>query len=74
MLYAQENGIVLLIFPPNFSRRLQPLGVAVFGLLKCRLAAHQNDWFSHRGKTIIVSHITGITDKAFNLSFIEIIL
>jgi len=34
ILYARENGVKLVTFPPHCSHRLQPLDVGVMGALK----------------------------------------
>lgn len=34
LVYAEENGVVMLTFPPHCSHRMQPLDVAVYGPVK----------------------------------------
>lgn len=70
ILYARENGIVLLSFPPHTSHKLQPLDIGVFGPFKGKCAISFNDWLSSNpGKTIAVKHIPRLTKTPFLESF-----
>ena len=42
ILYARENGITLVTFPPHCSHQLQPLDVGVLGPFKGKLCAWHN--------------------------------
>jgi len=44
ILYARENAITLVIFPPRCSHKLQPLGVEVMRPFKGKLCVAQHDW------------------------------
>ncbi|KAF2887697.1 hypothetical protein ILUMI_18476 [Ignelater luminosus] len=66
ILFARENGIVLLSFPPHTSHKLQPLDVEVFGPFKGRCAVSLNDWMSSNpGRTITVKHVHKLTKNRF---------
>ncbi|XP_023310002.1 uncharacterized protein LOC108904856 [Anoplophora glabripennis] len=70
ILYARENGIVLLSFPPHTSHKLQPLDVGVYGPFKGKCAVSLNDWMSNNpGKTVSVKHIARITKKPYLEAF-----
>lgn len=45
MVYARENGIVLLTLPPHCQHRMQPLDVGVYGPFKSNLKIAFNDDF-----------------------------
>ena len=48
--YAKENGIVLILFPPHCSHKLQSLDMSVFGPLKKRTSRAQQHWMrNHQG-------------------------
>ncbi|KAK9703614.1 hypothetical protein QE152_g29244 [Popillia japonica] len=69
ILYAKENGMVLLTFPPHTSHRLQPLtshrlqplDVAVYSPFKSRYAVALNDWIiSNPGKAATIHDLAMI--------------
>lgn len=43
VMYAKDNGMVLVTFPLHCSHRLQPLDVGVMGPFKSKLRVAQND-------------------------------
>lgn len=43
VMYAKDNGMVLVTLPPHCSHRLQPLDVGVLGPFKSKLRVAQND-------------------------------
>lgn len=70
ILYARDNGIVILTLPPHCSHRLQPLDVTVLGPFKRALSVTQNDWLvSHPGQKIVISELTGLCSQAYDQSF-----
>lgn len=70
IVYAKENGIVLLTFPPHFSHRLQPLDVGVLGPFKAKFKVACNDWMlNHSGRTITIHNIAEIVGIAYATSF-----
>lgn len=46
IMFARENGIVLVTFPPHCTHRLQPLDVGVMGPFKGKPRVAQNDWMT----------------------------
>jgi hypothetical protein len=46
LLYAIENAITLVNFPPRCSYRLQPLDVGVMRPFKGKLRVAQHDWMT----------------------------
>lgn len=70
VLFAKDNGIVLVTFPPHCSHRLQPLDVGVLGPFKSKLRVAQNDWMvSNPGKTISIHNLAGLANTAYAASF-----
>lgn len=70
IVYAKENGIILLSFPPHCTHRMQPLDVGVYGPFKAKLKVAFNDFMlSNPGKTITVYDIPKLTNIAFTNSF-----
>lgn len=70
IIYARENGIVLVTFPPHCTHRLQPLDVGVMGPFKGKLRVAQNDWMtSNPGKTITIHELASLTNVAYLSSF-----
>ena len=45
-LYARENGITLVTFPPHCSHRLQTLDVGMLGPFKGKLRVTQHYWLT----------------------------
>lgn len=70
VLYARENGITLVTFPPHTSHRLQPLDVTVYGPFKTKLAVAMNNWMiSHPGRTITIHDLCSLVNPAFEATF-----
>ncbi|XP_074037775.1 uncharacterized protein [Leptinotarsa decemlineata] len=70
ILYARDNGIVIVTFPPHCSLRLQPLDVSVYGPFKGKYKIASNDWMiAHPGKTITIHNIVELAGKAFQNLF-----
>lgn len=70
VIYAKENGIIIVTFPPHCTHRLQPLDVSVMGPFKAKYKVAQNDWMlSHPGKAITIHNIAYLAGKAFENSF-----
>ncbi|KAJ8366024.1 hypothetical protein SKAU_G00148550 [Synaphobranchus kaupii] len=63
--FCQENGVVLLTFPPHCSHKLQPLDRSVFGPLKKKMNTLMDSWMrSHPGKTATIYDLPGIVAEA----------
>ncbi|KAK9737048.1 CENP-B N-terminal DNA-binding domain [Popillia japonica] len=70
ILYAKENGMVLLTFPPHTSHRLQPLDVTVYSPFKSRYAVALNDWIiSNPGKAATIRDLAMIVNVAYQSTF-----
>ena len=70
IMFARENGIVLVTFPPHCTHRLQPLDVCVMGPFKGKLRVAQNDWMTaNPGKTITIHDLASLTNAAYLSSF-----
>ncbi|KAJ8910823.1 hypothetical protein NQ315_004683, partial [Exocentrus adspersus] len=70
VIYAKENGIVMVTFPPHCTHQLQPLDVSVMGPFKAKYKVAQNDWMlAHPGKTITIHNVAHLAGKAFENSF-----
>lgn len=70
ILFARENGIVLVTFPPHCSHRLQPLDVGILGPFKSKLKIAENDWLlSNPGKTVTIHNLAALTNTAYIASF-----
>lgn len=70
IIFAKENGVIMVTFPPHCTHRLQPLDVSVMGPFKTKYKVAQNDWMlSHPGKTITIHNVADLAGKAFQNSF-----
>lgn len=70
VLYARENNIMILTFPPHCSHRLQPLDVTVFGPFKARYRATINNWMTtNPGKTVTIYNVAQFGRDAFYAAF-----
>lgn len=70
VIYAKEEGLVLLTIPPHCTHRLQPLDVSVMRSFKSKLMVAFNDWMvANPGRTITIHDLAGLSNKAFTLSF-----
>lgn len=70
ILYARENGIVMLSFPPHTSHKLQPLDVGVFGPFKRFCKVSFNDYLCNNpGKKIDIYDIAKLTQTPFLRAF-----
>ena len=66
ILYARQNGVTLVTFPPRCSRRLQPLDVGVMGPFNGKLRVAQHNWMTaNPGKVITVLHLALLTNAAY---------
>ena len=71
--YAQENGIVIITFPPHCSHKLQPLDVGVYGPFKRSFNDECNAWMvssCNSRKTISIYEIAALTKKAFHKAIV----
>lgn len=63
--FCKNHGIVLLSFPPQCSRRLQPLERSAYDPLKKAVNSTCDEWMrSHPGKTMSIYDIPGIVASA----------
>lgn len=70
IIYAKDNGIILLSFPPHCSRRMQPLDIAVYGPFKSAMKVAFNNFIStYAGKAITIYDIPTLSKIAFKFSF-----
>lgn len=70
VLYARENGITFVTFPPHCSHKLQPLDVGVLGPFKAKMKIAQNDWMTcNPGKTISIHTLPSLVNTSFNSTF-----
>lgn len=70
VMYAKDNGMVIVTFPPHCSHRLQPLDVGVLGPFKSKLRVAQNDWMvSNPGKTINNHNLARLANTTYAASF-----
>lgn len=66
LVYAKENGIVLLCLPPHCTHRMQPLDVAFFGPLKTYYDQEITKWLkSHPGRVVTQFQIGGLLTEAY---------
>ena len=64
--FAQENGIVLLSFPPHCSHRMQPLDRMVYGPFKTHYNVAADAWMKeNKGKSMTIYELVGLVGKAF---------
>lgn len=70
ILFARQNHLIILTFPPHCSHRLQPLDVTVFGPFKARYRASMNDWMtSHPGQTVTIYNVSEFAKDAYYSAF-----
>jgi hypothetical protein len=68
--FANDNGIILLTFPPHCSHALQPLDVCVYSPFKRAFDASHNDWLQlNLEKRITVKEIEELTRPAYVAAF-----
>ena len=68
VLFARENNIMILTFPPHCSHRLQPLDVTVFGPFKTHYRTSMNDWMTcNPGKTVTIYEVSQFAKDAHAL-------
>lgn len=67
--YAEENGIVMLSFPPYCSHKLQPLDRTVYGPFKEHINSASESWvMQNPGKSMTIYDIPGLVARAFPLA------
>lgn len=65
-----KNHLIILIFPPHCSHRLQPLDVAVYGPYKSRYKIAMNEWMlSNPGVTVTIYNVGQFVKEAFFKTF-----
>lgn len=71
IFYCRDNnGLVLLTFPPHATHRLQPLDIYVLGPFKERCRTSFNEWMTkHPGTAITIYDIAHLTARPFNETF-----
>jgi len=70
ILYASENGIILVTFPPYCSHLLQPLEAGVMGLFKGKLCLAQHNWMTANPHKVITDHdLASLSNAAYQASF-----
>lgn len=70
VMYAKDNGLVLVTFLLHCSHRLQPLDVGVLGPFKSKLRVAQNDsMVSNPGKTINNHKLAALAITVYGASF-----
>ena len=68
--YPKEHGIVLLLFPPHCSHKLQPLDRAVYGFFKRYYNSVCYCWMKeNKGKTMTIYDIPDMVGRAFPRAF-----
>lgn len=64
--YAEENGIVMLSFPPYCSHKLQPLDRTVYGPFKEHVNSASEHWMMQNpGKSMTIYDIPSLVARAF---------
>jgi hypothetical protein len=67
---ARDTAIIMIMFPPHTSHKLQPLDWTVFGSFKLHYNRAVNDWMSSNpGKTISICEVAQMVGRAFPLAF-----
>jgi hypothetical protein len=67
---ARDTVIIMVIFPPHTSHKLQPLDRTVFGSFKLHYNRAINDLMSSKpGKTISIHEAAQMVGRAFSLAF-----
>ena len=69
ILFARDNGVVMLTFPPHCTHRLQPLDRTFFRLLKAGYLRECDNWMTcHKGRPITQFDVIKLFSKAYNTS------
>lgn len=45
-VFARQNGIVMVTFPPHCAHHQQPLDVAIMGTFKAKYTVTENEWMT----------------------------
>ena len=69
VLYARENRITLVTFPPHCSHQLQPLDVGMMGPFKGELHVAQHYWVIANPGKVIICDLASLTNAAYQTSF-----
>jgi hypothetical protein len=69
VLYARENGIALVTFPPHCSHRLQILDVEVMGPFKGKLRVVQHYYLTANPGNVISHDLASLTIDIYQASF-----
>lgn len=70
ILFARQNHLVIITFPPHCSHRMQPLDVTVFGPFKARYRVSMNDWMtSNPGKCVTIYNVAQFAKDAYYSAF-----
>lgn len=68
LVYAEENGVVMLTFPPHCSHRMQPLDRAVYASVKKSYVTQCNAWSrGHVGQSIAIRHIPELVSASLDV-------
>ena len=71
-LFARENGVVILLFPPHCSHTLELLDVSLYGPFKTYFRSAQSNFMtSNADKTINIHDLSCMASQAFNKAFIK---
>jgi len=66
-LYARDNGLIIITFPPHCMHRLQPLDVSFFKSLKSAYNVESENWMtSNPGRRITMFEVAVIFASAYN--------
>lgn len=67
IIYAIENGVTLLTFPPHCSHRMQPLDNGVFAAVKRSYGLQCGAWMkSHGGNPLGIRHLPEIIETSLD--------
>ena len=70
LVYAKENGIVVLTLPPHCSDRMQPLDKTVFKSSKGSYNRSVENWqVNNPLKPLTIYHVAGLVNEAYTKSF-----
>lgn len=66
LIYAKEQGIVLLCLPPHCTHRMQPLDVSFFGPLKTYYDQEITKWLkTHPGRVVTQFQVAALFNEAY---------
>ena len=67
---AEQNGLIIVTFPPHCNHKLQSLGVCIFGPFKSFYSSFADQWMTaNPGHALSIYNVASLAGQAFNKAF-----